>query len=119
ARPVQELPRVVGTLVGGLDAELDVTAEREERHPVVGLAAVPAEQPGAEAEREGHHAHAEGLGDEKMAGLVHEDDGAEREGGGEDGGDERGHGASEFLSAVSTATRTCDVPWYAVRRLGL
>ena len=79
ARLVEEVARIVGRVSRLLAGELDVTAERHQRDPVVGLADLPAEEALAEAEREGEHLHSEGLGDQKMAGLVNEDDDAEGE----------------------------------------
>ena len=79
ARLVEEVARVVGRFSGLFAGELDVAAERHQRDLVLGLADLPAEQALSEAEREGEHLHAEGLGDQEVAGFVDEDDDAESE----------------------------------------
>ncbi len=78
-RPVEVLAGVVAALAGVLPREVDVAAQRNPRHPVLGLAAAKREQLAPEAEREGEHPDAEALGHQVVAELVDEDDDAERE----------------------------------------
>ena len=77
--PVEVLAGIVAALAGVLPGEVDVAAQRNPRHPVLGLAAAKRQQLAPEAEREGEHPDAEALGHQVVAELVDEDDDAERE----------------------------------------
>ncbi len=75
-----ELAGVAGRqLAGDVAGHLDVAAEREQRQAVVGVAAAPAEQAGAEADREGLNANTAELGNGEMPELVHEHHNAEHD----------------------------------------
>ena len=87
-------------LVGTEADDLHVTAERDERDPVVGLVLLPAEEPLAESEREDLDRELEELRDEEMTPLVEHDEEREHEDQGEDVG-RNGHEASGVLRGVA------------------
>jgi len=66
-------------LVRIVPRHLHVPAEGERRDPVLGLAARDAEQARTEADGEAKHLHAQQLGRDEVAELVHEDEAAQEE----------------------------------------